>query len=301
MGMYFNVQRFSTHDGDGIRTVLFLKGCPLRCPWCQNPESCSDKRSLFFDRRLCLNNCQLCCELSAGISLRDEGLMIDRKQISASELISLTTVCPTKALTVCGQEVDTDALFLELMKDKPFFDQSSGGITFSGGEPLMQADLVAELAQRCHEQQVSTAIETCMHVPWRNIDAVAPHIDCWMADLKHTHVEKFSQWTRGSAERVMENFHRLDRIAKRIIIRVPIVPEFNDSVDELNAIIDFSASLKCCSEIHFLPYHTLGMNKYELLGLPYECSKTPLQNNELVEHAYHYARFHAHLNVVIRG
>lgn len=304
--MYFNIQRFSTHDGDGIRTILFLKGCSLSCPWCQNPESRSEKYSLLFDARSCLEDCQLCVSACRemgcnGIQRVDNQISINRKSINQEQLIALRKVCPTQALTVCGEEAKADFLFDMLMKDKPFYDQSQGGVTFSGGEPLMQSELVAELAQRLQQNQVSTAIESCMHVPWKNVEKVAPYIDCWLADLKHTDEEKFLNWAKGSLKRIKDNFRKLAPIAKRIVIRVPVVPGFNDSFEELKAIIDFAASLESCQELHLLPYHTLGINKYRLLDMPYECSDQPLNNPELLDNAMQYASEHTQLNVIVRG
>ncbi|CAE6941253.1 4Fe-4S single cluster domain [Vibrio sp. B1FLJ16] len=304
--MYFNIQRFSTHDGDGIRTILFLKGCSLSCPWCQNPESRSEKLSLLFDERSCLEECELCVAASRemgcdGIQRINNQIMINRKAIKQEQLISLRNVCPTQALTVCGEEAKSDFLFDILMKDKPFYDQSKGGVTFSGGEPLMQAELVAELAERLQQNHVSTAIESCMHVPWKNVDKAAPFIDCWLADLKHTDEEKFLSWAKGSLKRIKDNFQKLAPIAKRIVIRVPVVPGFNDTIEELKDIIDFAASLESCQELHLLPYHTLGINKYRLLDMPYECSDKPLNNPELLDNAMQYASEHTQLNVIVRG
>ncbi|HCE3305526.1 TPA: glycyl-radical enzyme activating protein [Vibrio parahaemolyticus] len=309
--MYFNIQRFSTHDGDGIRTILFLKGCSLSCPWCQNPESRSEKHSLLFDERSCMADCQLCISAykqtangdmaSDGIRRIDDQIIINRKAMSEAQIIALRNVCPTQALSICGEEAKSDDLFEVLMKDKPFYDQSQGGVTFSGGEPLMQPNLVAELAERLHQNHVSTAVESCMHVPWKNVEKVAPYIDCWLADLKHTDEEKFLCWAKGSLKRIKDNFRKLAPIAKRIVIRVPVVPGFNDTIDELKSIIDFAASLESCQELHLLPYHTLGINKYRLLDMPYECSDKPLNNPELLENAMQYASEHTQLNVIVRG
>ncbi|HCG9060176.1 TPA: glycyl-radical enzyme activating protein [Vibrio parahaemolyticus] len=309
--MYFNIQRFSTHDGDGIRTILFLKGCSLSCPWCQNPESRSAKHSLLFDERSCMADRQLCVSAykqtvngdmaSDGIRRIDDQIIINRKAMSEAQIIALRNVCPTQALSICGEAAKSDDLFEVLMKDKPFYDQSQGGVTFSGGEPLMQPNLVAELAERLHQNHVSTAVESCMHVPWKNVEKVAPYIDCWLADLKHTDEEKFLCWAKGSLKRIKANFRKLAPIAKRIVIRVPVVPGFNDTIDELKAIIDFAASLESCQELHLLPYHTLGINKYRLLDMPYECSDKPLNNPELLENAMQYASEHTQLNVIVRG
>ncbi|WED24125.1 glycyl-radical enzyme activating protein [Vibrio sp. JC009] len=299
--MYFNIQRFSTHDGDGIRSILFLKGCSLSCLWCQNPESHSDKRSLLFDQRVCLDSCDLCVQACDAIQRDKDSITINRKSIGEEELIALQDVCPTQALTVSGLQAEADVLLDTLMKDKPFYQQSNGGVTFSGGEPLMQPDLVAEIAGRLHQEDVNTAVESCMHVPWKNIEKTAPFIDCWLTDLKHTDDEKFYDWTKGSLKRIRENFRKLALIAKRIIIRVPVVPGFNDTDHELKEIINFAASLESCEELHLLPYHTLGINKYHLLDMPYQCSEQPLNNPELLARAGQYASENTQLKVTIRG
>lgn len=300
-GMYFNIQRFSTHDGDGIRTILFLKGCSLACPWCQNPESRSEKHSLLFDERSCQEGCLLCSEACEGIERTNGKVIVNRKAISEDQIIALKDVCPTQALSVVGEEARTETLIETLMKDKPFYDQSNGGVTFSGGEPLMQAGLVSDIARKLQQNGVSTAVESCMHVPWKNVEKAAPYIDCWLADLKHTDEEKFFDWAKGSLKRIKENFRRLAPVAKRIVIRVPVVPGFNDTDKELNNIIDFAASLESCNELHLLPYHTLGINKYRLLDMPYLCSDTPLNNPGLLERAQQYASAHTQLNVTVRG
>ncbi len=165
----------------------------------------------------------------------------------------------------------------------------------------MQPDLVQSLAARLHKAEVPTAVESCMHVPWKNIEKVAPHIDCWLADLKHVDDEKFLRWAKGSLKRIKDNYRKLAPIAKRIVIRVPVVPGFNDTDQELRQIIDFAASLESCKELHLLPYHTLGINKYRLLDMPYECSDQPLNNPELLRRAQQYASTNTQLNVTIRG
>ncbi len=304
--MYFNIQRYSTHDGDGIRSILFLKGCSLACSWCQNPESRSAKRSLLFDQRLCVKECNACQKETGAItrSSQDE-IVINRTAITEHTLDRLETSCPTQALTVCGEKAYEDDLCDALLRDKPFYIESNGGVTFSGGEPLMQPELVANVAARMHQEGINTAIETCMHAPWKNIEQVLPFVDCWLTDLKHTDPQKFQDWTKGSFARIKSNFQQLAKHGKRIVIRVPVVPGFNDTEKELYEIIDFALSLETCSEIHLLPYHTLGMNKYNLLDMPYHCSDKPLNNPDLLANAQRYAENHPlsaqKLTVTIRG
>ncbi|PSW06571.1 glycyl-radical enzyme activating protein [Photobacterium lipolyticum] len=302
--MYFNIQRFSTHDGDGIRSILFLKGCSLACPWCQNPESRSKKRSLLFDQRSCLDECNLCQQACSAIQRDANGnIKINRSRLNDNDLIKLENTCPTQALSVCGKEAVADELCTILLKDKPYYIQSDGGVTFSGGEPLMQPELIATLAKRMYQEKINTAVETCLHVPWKNIERVLPHIDCWLTDLKHTDEAKFQRWTKGSLKRIKTNFEQLANKAKRIVIRVPVIPGFNDTEEDLRAIIDFAVSLESCKELHLLPYHTLGMNKYHLLDMPYLCSDKPLGKPELLESAKQYAQTHCNrkLLVTVRG
>jgi len=304
--MFFNIQRFSTHDGDGIRSILFLKGCSLACPWCQNPESRSAKRSLLFDSRLCVKDCSACLQITPAIRRNcDDQIIINRKLINDDTLDKLTACCPAKALTVCGEQAREEPLCSTLLKDKPFYIQSDGGVTFSGGEPLMQPVLVENIAKRMHDEGINTAIETCMHAPWKNIEQLLPFLDCWLTDLKHTDSKKFQAWTKGSLSRIKNNFQQLAKKGKRLVVRVPIVPGFNDTQEELNNIIDFVVSLESCSEIHLLPYHTLGINKYKLLDMPYQCSEKPLNNPDLLVKTQAYAENHPlsvqKLTVTIRG
>ena len=304
MDVYFNIQRFSTHDGDGIRSILFLKGCTLSCPWCQNPESRSSELSLLFDQRLCLSDCRLCQSKCDAIQRDNNGeISINRDCLTSGDIESLRDICPSQALTVCGKEETVDALCEQLLRDKPFYLQSEGGITFSGGEPLLQPELVSQIAERMHQEGINTAIETCLHVPWKNIEQVLPHIDCWLTDLKHTDNDIFLSWAHGSLKRIQSNFEKLAKKAKRMIIRVPVVPGFNDSEPALQRIVDFAAGLGNCEELHLLPYHTLGINKYQLLDMPYLCADRPLNKPELLEAAKAYAKSHPvqPITVKVRG
>jgi len=302
--VYFNIQRFSTHDGDGIRSILFLKGCSLSCRWCANPESRSAAPELLYDARRCLEGCALCSQACPAIARKPEGaLRIDRQQLTGEMLEVLRGRCPSKALTVCGETAEVETLCETLLRDQPFYLQSGGGVTFSGGEPLLQPELVAAIARRMHQEGINNTVETCLHVPWKNIEQVLPHIDCWLADLKHTDETTFRQWTEGSLKRIKTNLRKLALSAKRLIIRVPVVPGFNDSEEALRAIIDFAASLTRCDELHLLPYHTLGIGKYELLDMPYTCSDKPLSNPGLLASAKTYAETHPvqPMAVTLRG
>jgi pyruvate formate lyase activating enzyme len=288
--MLFNIQRYSTHDGPGIRTVVFLKGCSLGCRWCQNPESRSREYDVLLDHRLCLNGCVLCQQAAPkAISRVGQEMMIARGKLDDGAINALRDCCPSQALTVCGEEKTADTIMATVLRDKPFYARSGGGITLSGGEPFMQPGLAQELLQRSKEAELHTAVESCLHVPWKYIAPSLPFLDLLLADLKHVDKARFQQWTDGNAERVMDNFRRLAARNVEMTIRVPLIPDFNADERSIRVISDFAADEIGATSIHFLPYHTLGINKYHLLGQPYLAASKPLNAPELLHFAEQYA------------
>ncbi len=288
--MLFNIQRYSTHDGPGIRTVVFLKGCSLGCRWCQNPESRARGQDVLFDERLCLAGCELCPQVAPhAISRIDDALVIVREKLMPGDMAPLIDCCPTQALSVCGETQSVDAIIQKVLRDKPFYDRSSGGITLSGGEPFMQPDVAEQLLRKSKEAGIHTAVESCLHVPWKYIEPSIEHLDLLLADLKHVDAKRFKQWTDGSAERVLDNFRKLAARNVEMTIRVPLIPDFNADEQSIRAISDFAADEIGVKAIHFLPYHTLGINKYKLLNVPYLAALQPLDAPELLQFAQQYA------------
>ncbi|EIX9450025.1 glycyl-radical enzyme activating protein [Klebsiella pneumoniae] len=299
--MIFNIQRYSTHDGPGIRTVVFLKGCSLDCRWCQNPESRARSEDLLYDSRLCLAGCELCQQAAPAVITRTlDGLIIHRQNVNDSHIAALRDCCPTTALTVCGEEKSVEEIMATVLRDKPFYDRSGGGITLSGGEPFMNPTLAQALFEASHQAGIHTAVETCLHVPWKYIEPSLPFVDLFLADLKHVDEAVFLQWTDGSARRVLDNLQRLAQAGKKMIIRVPLIQGFNASEADIAAITDFAADRLQVSEIHYLPYHTLGMNKYQLLSQPYTAPDKPLDAPELLAFAQDYAQSKG-LTAILRG
>ncbi|HHN6220419.1 TPA: glycyl-radical enzyme activating protein [Klebsiella pneumoniae] len=299
--MIFNIQRYSTHDGPGIRTVVFLKGCSLGCRWCQNPESRARSEDLLYDSRLCLAGCELCQQAAPAVITRTlDGLIIDRQNVNDSHIAALRDCCPTTALTVCGEEKSVEEIMATVLRDKPFYDRSGGGITLSGGEPFMNPTLAQALFEASHQAGIHSAVETCLHVPWKYIEPSLPFVDLFLADLKHVDEAVFQQWTDGSARRVLDNLQRLAQAGKKMIIRVPLIQGFNASEADIAAITDFAADRLQVSEIHCLPYHTLGMNKYQLLSQPYTAPDKPLDAPELLAFAQDYAQSKG-LTAILRG
>lgn len=299
--MIFNIQRYSTHDGPGIRTVVFLKGCSLGCRWCQNPESRARSEDLLYDSRLCLAGCELCQQAAPAVITRTlDGLIIHRQNVNDSHIAALRDCCPTTALTVCGEEKSVEEIMATVLRDKPFYDRSGGGITLSGGEPFMNPTLAQALFEASHQAGIHTAVETCLHVPWKYIEPALPFVDLFLADLKHVDEAVFLQWTDGSARWVLDNLQRLAQAGKKMIIRVPLIQGFNASEADIAAITDFAADRLQVSEIHYLPYHTLGMNKYQLLSQPYTAPDKPLDAPELLAFAQDYAQSKG-LTAILRG
>ena len=288
--MLFNIQRYSTHDGPGIRTVIFLKGCSLGCLWCQNPESRSPHRDVLFDQRLCLDQCRLCASACPhAIHGNGPSVVIDRPRLTDQDLDTLQHCCPSQALAVCGEVKNSDDIMAAIMRDEAFYRRSGGGVTLSGGEPFMQPAQTADLLARCRAAGIHTAVESCLHTPWKNIEPALAHLDLLLADLKHVDSARFKQWTNGSARRVMDNFRRLAARGTQMVIRVPLIPQFNADPQSVRRITDFAADELGARDIHFLPYHTLGVNKYHMLDMPYLAPADGLDDPDLLDFACQYA------------
>lgn len=270
--MIFNIQRFSTHDGQGIRTMIFYKGCPLACKWCCNPESQSFTASLMYNRKLCKNFGDCMKQGDPAITSGVDGIIIDHASVKNPEKFS--NVCASKALIVSGEDKGVNELLVEIEKDLPFYQQSGGGVTLSGGEPLSQGAELDSLLTELKKKKINVAIETCLHITWENVERCIRFTDTFLVDLKHTDPEKFMKFTGGDADLVLNNLRKLADLHKNIIIRVPVIPEFNHTEQEMRSIIDFAVSLKTVKEIHFLPFHNLGNEKYKMLGLEYYYSGT---------------------------
>jgi pyruvate formate lyase activating enzyme len=278
----FNIQRFSLHDGDGIRTIIFYKGCPLRCAWCSNPESQSFEPSLMFDHRLCKSFFDCLLPVPDAIKARPNGIEINRQAILNPE--KYRSICASKALTVSGEERSTEELLIEIEKDIPFY-RNDGGVTLSGGEPLSRGDELIDLLQELKKRMIDVAVETSLHVHWTQIERCVPLVSTFLVDVKHTDPEKFNVFTSGNAQLVIDNLKKLHETWADIIIRIPVIPRFNHTFPEMKNMIDTIATIKKTGEIHFLPYHTLGIEKYRMLSMEYPMGNLPtVQDPELKEY-----------------
>jgi pyruvate formate lyase activating enzyme len=265
--MIFDIQRFSLHDGDGIRTMIFYKGCPLRCRWCSNPEGLSFGYSIMYNPHLCKQFGD-CIDFDPRVFQRNDnhGLEIRRERISEPQ--NIRDLCTSKALSLVGTEISTDDLLEEIARDAPFY-REQGGVTLSGGEPLAQGEeLIAQL-EKLRERRIHVAMETSLHVPWEQVSRCISLVDTFLVDLKHTDSRKFSRFTGGDANLVITNLRGLAAAGAELVIRIPVIPGFNHTGEEMREIFDLVGTLKNIREVHLLPYHSLGAGKYRMLGMEY--------------------------------
>lgn len=285
--MIFNIQRYSIHDGEGIRTNIFFKGCPLRCSWCSNPESQSFLQEILFDETKCLAFGDCTKTGDGAFYFRDNKLKINKKVLSDPHLYQ--EICPVKAISVAGYDKSVPRIISEIEKDLQFYRQSGGGITLTGGEPFSQGKDLFALVIELNTKKIPIAAETCLHVPWGKIQPYIPYISEFLVDIKHVDAKKFRTFTGGNIDLVIKNLHLLDKSPASYRLRIPVIPGFNHSLTDMERIIDFADTLQKCKHIDFIPYHSLGNNKYKMLGksAPYEGIRS-VENREL-EPFMHYA------------
>jgi pyruvate formate lyase activating enzyme len=277
-----NVQRFCVHDGPGIRTVVFLLGCPLSCRWCQNPEALASRPAVMFNPAKCAG-CAACVQACAQQANRLDGegrIRFDRARCLACG--RCVASCYFRARELSARAFSVPALLEELLKDRVVFRNSGGGVTLSGGEPLVHAGFAAELLRGCQRREVHTAVETCGAVPWRSFEKVLPVTDLFLYDLKLIDPGKHERWTGMDNRAILRNASALAEAGKRVVVRVPLVPQVNDDEEEFGAIARFAAGLKGVDELHLLPFHQIGSSKYELVGRQYAMRDAPEESDERV-------------------
>lgn len=254
-GLVFNVQRFSVHDGPGLRTTVFMKGCPLRCAWCHNPESQSVAPTFVRLSQRCMR-CGRCSDAE-----------LDNPVVEGRDDCDVDA-CPTGALQRVGDRTDLDTLVRTLLRDRVFFDESQGGVTVSGGEPLVQAPFVTELLRRLRAEGVHTALDTCGDGPWEYLRDAAAHADVVLFDLKLMDPARHEAATGVSNARILSNLAALVRVHPNIRVRIPVIPAVNDDAENMDATASFLCSLRPSPAVDLLPYHPSGEAKFARLGLP---------------------------------
>lgn len=262
-GVITNIKRMAVHDGHGLRTTVFFKGCPLRCIWCHNPDTLFFKPQLAFHKSKCVS-CGACFEVCTNG-------VFDGKKYDSERCISCfkcADVCPVSAKERYGEEWEAEKLAEHLLCDRPFFEASGGGVTFSGGECLAQIDFLEELARLLHKEGISVDIDTSGYAPFSSFERIIPYTDEFLYDIKTFDSELHKRLTGKDNKIIIENLRRLDSLGSRVEIRYPYVPGYNDC--ECRAIGELLLSLKSVRRIKVLGYHSLAKSKYNSLGMDYK-------------------------------
>lgn len=278
-----NIKRLAVHDGDGIRTTIFFKGCPLECIWCHNPECLSIQPQVCFYEHKCIScgECIKYCEhdahqMSSGIHTFDKTKCVSCRRCTEN--------CLGKAMVFYGEKYTVDELLSIILEDKIFYENSGGGVTLSGGECLLQADFCAELLKKCKEKYINTAIDTCGFVPKSAFDTVIPYTDTFLYDFKHISSIKHKELTGRGNELILSNLLYLSDCGKEIEIRIPYIPSLNSyAIDKMG---DFLTKIKTIKKVKLLPYHNLATSKYKSLGLDYLGKDIPIPTKNELFNAY---------------
>ena len=270
-GMILNIQHFNLHDGPGVRTLVFFKGCPLRCRWCANPESVNGRPEVGFTAALCVR-CGKCSEIcpAHAVSCGEDGFpRIDRQECKVcGECVS---VCESGALTMYGRDMTAEEVFEQVSRDKLFYDGTNGGVTVTGGEPLQQPRLLLDLFKLCRSAGISTCLETSGWANPKYLEEVLPMTDFFLFDLKHMDSRLHRELTGKPNRRILANAARVASSGVSVLFRMPLIPSVNDNVENVRATAQFLATVSGSNVlgIELMPYHRFGVGKYEVLGLQY--------------------------------
>ena len=273
----FQVQRWSIHDGDGIRSTVFFKGCPLRCKWCANPESWYQKLEIMVYEQKCTNckSCLAVCEHGSITQSAAGNLQFDHaKCVYCRKCLA---VCARGARKQIGESVTVEAVMQMICKDCIFYQESGGGVTFSGGEPFMQSSYLRQLVLQCQAMGIDTAVETSAYFDFAENQDIIAALDAIFIDIKHMDDEIHQALTGVSNQKILENIVQISKLHQNIIIRVPLITEVNATQKNIRAMCEFLKNETNIKQIELLPYHTLGQHKMEALGIAVEAYTTPTE------------------------
>lgn len=262
-----NISRCSVHDGPGLRTVVYFKGCGLRCRWCHNPETLSGRRDIMYIPSKCIHcgRCIAVCPKHHIISGND--MVFERE--GCIRCGKCADICPTGALESCGEKMTIEQVMTEVKKDRHYYAASDGGITLSGGECLLQSDFAAELLRICKKEGIHTVIETALFVPWANIEKVLQYTDMFFADLKIADFQKHRLYTGQDNQIILENLRKLTDTGAAVTLRIPLIPGVNDSLEDMDAIGCIIKDMGIIA-VELLRYNYLAESKYQSVGMKYE-------------------------------
>lgn len=267
IGTIFEIREFSLFDGPGIRTTVFLKGCPLRCLWCHNPEGVREEPELLVNPHLC-RKCGKCRAVCPSGEREERGERVPFRGTSCNACGRCVQACPVRIRRICGERIDDDALVKRLVRHRSFFEAEGGGVTFSGGEPLLQAQWVALCAQRLRAEGISTAVETSGYASQKDYRRVISAVDLVIQDIKHPDSAIHKRWTGRSNEPILRNLTILKESNIPFIIRIPLIPRVNDSAEDLSAAASLLRGSDKLLRVELLPFHAGGRAKRSLLSTP---------------------------------
>ena len=281
-GQIFSIVRASLHDGPGVRTVVYFKGCNLRCAWCHNPEGLDLRPQILMYPQRCIG-CGRCMEICP-----EHHRLVDGEHAHVSEGCAgcgrCAQACPATAIELCGQNYTPEALMDVIRKDAHFYRRSGGGVSFSGGECLLQTDFLVEAARRCREEGIHVLLESCLNVPWPQVERAARAVDAFYVDVKHMDSQLHQRFTGAGNARILENIRSLSRIHPDVTLRVPLIPGANDGQENLEATLRFALSLnENIRGLVLLRYNPLAENKYRRTGRQYTAFGDAPQSVEYME------------------
>ena len=275
-GIVFNVQRYTIHDGPGLRTEFFLKGCPLRCEWCSNPESQKVKIEVGVYTKRCITDkkCGGCLEVCPNpemLNFNEQGKLVSIDYKKCIGCLACVKECPSDALKQWGEVMTIEDCMKEIRKDKGYYERSGGGVTVSGGDPLVQVDFVAALFEQCQREGYHTCLESDFYGEWESVEKVLPCTDLFIADIKHMNGEVHKTRTGVSNTKILNCLKKLAEQGKPIILRIPVIPRFNDDMKNMEETADFiiKEMKNKVRTLQLLSYMRLGEEKYESLNRPY--------------------------------